>query len=336
MKDYTTKEAGCYSQLTVEEREEIAIMLEKGSSKAGIGRATGRHKSTVSREVRRNGAPIRCCRYRANQARARADKRRKSCHAKERLSNPLLRSLVIQYLTRYGWTPGQIAGRIGMENSQMSVCYETIYMFIYTVRPDLIEKLVRGHKKRRKRGVSKKSRTAKIPNRTSIEERPAHVDNRNRGGHWEIDTVVSRQSKAVVAVMVERKSRFYIAVKCKDKTAESISKALVKALSRLPRKALKTLTYDNGTENVLHELVNITLGTRSYFCNPYHSWEKGSIENRNGVLRRFFPKRHNWGLTKQHELDKVVNKINAMPMKCLGFKTPSEVFAQLTGVALAT
>jgi IS30 family transposase len=120
-----------------------------------------------------------------------------------------------------------------------------------------------------------------------------------------------------------------------DKTASAMHEAVTLALSGLPAGLRKTLTYDNGLENALHELTNSELGVKSYFCKPYHSWEKGSIENRNGILRRYFPKKHDWRLTTQKEIDKVVSKINATPMKCLGYKTPAEVFAKCGGVALA-
>ena len=152
----------------------------------------------------------------------------------------------------------------------------------------------------------------------------------------EVDTVVSRQSKVCVAVLAERKSRFYLVLRIKDKTAFAMHTALVEALSGLPCSLRRTLTYDNGLENALHELTNSALGTKSYFCKPYHSWEKGSIENRNGVLRRYFPKKHNWALTTQKKIDKVLCKINSTPMKCLAYKTQFEVFAKYGGVALAS
>jgi IS30 family transposase len=120
-----------------------------------------------------------------------------------------------------------------------------------------------------------------------------------------------------------------------DKSASSLHQALLKALSSLPPRMRRTLTYDNGLENTLHELTNVLLNTRSYFCKPYHSWEKGSIENRNGILRRYFPKKHDWALTSQKEINRIVKRINSTPMKCLGYKTPAEVFAKSAGVALA-
>jgi IS30 family transposase len=175
----------------------------------------------------------------------------------------------------------------------------------------------------------------KIPNRVDITKRPAGAENRSRCGHWEADTVVSRNSKEAVAVFVERKNRYYIAVKMKNKTAEEMLRATIKALGFLPSHMRRSITFDNGLENALHEKINTALGTRSYFCKPYHSWEKGSIENRNGILRRYFPKKHNWGLTTQKELNSIIGRINNTPMKCLRFRTPSEVFAEQGGVAIA-
>jgi IS30 family transposase len=133
---------------------------------------------------------------------------------------------------------------------------------------------------------------------------------------------------------VERKHRLYAVVKMPDKSAESMSQTAVRALGKFPRELRRTITYDNGTENAMHGTINQALGTVSYFCKPYHSWEKGSIENRNGVLRRFFPKKYNFCLTNQKSIDMVVNRINSAPMKCLGFRTPNEAFFGLRGVAL--
>jgi IS30 family transposase len=198
-----------------------------------------------------------------------------------------------------------------------------------------ISYLVRGHKKRHKRPSGKKSRVSRIPHRIDITERPAHVDLRTQAGHWEVDTVVSRRSKACAAVPVERESRFFVVIRMNDKTAAAMHEAVTPALSGFPAGLRKTLTYDNGLEKALHEHTSTELGVTSYFCKAYHSWEKGSIENRNGILRRYFPKRHDWRLNGQKEIDKDVSKIYATAMKCLGFKIPVEVFAECGGVALA-
>ncbi len=279
-----------YKQLSFSEREEIAIGLEQGKSRSEIAREIGRDKSCVCREVNRNNAPVLNVKYRANQAQKRSDARKENAHKREHVADPVIRKYVVEHII-LGWTPEEIAGRIAHDMHSYKTNYESIYLFIYRQRRDLIKYLVRGHKTRHKRAVSKTLRKTKIPGRIDIDQRPAHISERKEAGNWEAD--ISRQSKAATAVFVERVSRIFIAIKMPDKTALSMHKATLKALSRLPQKLRKTITYDNGTENALHELTNSMLGTKSYFCKPYHSWEKGSIENRNGILRRFFPK-HDW------------------------------------------
>jgi IS30 family transposase len=332
----TTNREKCYTHLSLAEREEIAIALEQGQSLRSIAFSLGRSPSSVSREVKRNSPPLNKVRYRGNRAQRQAEDRSRRSHAKERLANPLVKAYVEYHLIHDGWTPQGIAGRLSLDFPELATNYESIYLWIYSERRDLIPHLVRGHKKRHKRPSGKQSRVSKIPGRVDITERPFQVDLRTQAGHWEVDTVVSRESKACVAVLVERKTRFFLVIRMNDKTAAALHEAVTRALLGLPTGLRKTLTYDNGLENALHELTNRVLGVKSYFCKPYHSWEKGSIENRNGILRRYFPKKHDWRLTTQKKIDKVVSKINATPMKCLGFKTPAEVFAKCGGVALAS
>ena len=163
-----------------------------------------------------------------------------------------------------------------------------------------------------------------------IDKRPGEIATREEPGHWEADTAVSRQSKGAICAAVERKSRYLIGKKMNAKTAKEMDNALVTSLEKLPKHLCLTITYDNGTENANHEKTNEALNTKSFFCNAYHSWEKGSIENRIGMIRRVYPKKTDWGLISQEELDIVVKQVNTRPMKCLGFKTPEEVFVALT------
>jgi IS30 family transposase len=331
----TTSPKKCYTHFTRDEREEIAVALERDESVRTIAKKLGRNPSSVSREINRNTPPFRNVRYRGNRAHQRAEMRSRQSHARGRLANPVIRTYVESHLVNDGWTLEAISGRLPIDHPGLSTNYESLYQWIYQERRDLINYLPKAHKKRRKRPPTKKNHPSKIPNRIDITERPAHIEERKQAGHWEVDTVVSRQNRACAAVLVERKSRFYIVILMKDKSARSMRRALEKALRPLPPRLRRTLTYDNGLENVLHELTNRVLGTKSYFCKPYHSWEKGSIENRNGILRRYFHKKHNWALTGQKEINKVVSRINSTPMKCLGYKTPAEVFAECGGVALA-
>jgi IS30 family transposase len=336
MSKSVTNQEKCYTHLTLAEREEIAVGLEREESMRSIAKALGRNPSSISREIGRNSPSLRTVRYRGNRAQKRAEERSGCSRAKKHLPDPIVQIYVEIHLASDGWTPEQIAGRLPIDFPGLRTNYESIYLWIYRERRDLIKYLARGHKKRHKRHSGKKSRVSGIPNRVDINERPNRIELRNQAGHWEVDTVVSRQSRVCVAVLVERKSRFYLVIRIKDKTALSMHNALTEALSDFPCGLRRTLTYDNGLENALHEITNIELGTKSYFCKPYHSWEKGSIENRNGILRRYFPKKYNWRLTTQKYIDRVMNEINSTPMKCLAYKTPFEVFADCGGVALAS
>jgi IS30 family transposase len=310
------------------------VGLRNGESQSAIARRLGRDKSVICRELKRNSSPVYGC-YSGVQAQRRAEERLRESHVRMRIADERVRAYIERRLSQDAWTPERIAGRLPLDEPGLSVSYETIYQWIYAERRDLVKYLVCGHRERRKRANAHKSRVGRIPNRRDITERPAVVEAREEAGHWEADTVVSRQSKEAVAVFVERKSRYYIAIKIKDKSAEEMLRAAILALAVFPRALLKTITFDNGLENALHGKIDAALGTTSYFCKPYHSWEKGSIENRNGILRRFFAKKLDWGLTKKSECDSVLRKINAMPMKCLGFRTPYEVLNRYAGVALA-
>jgi IS30 family transposase len=329
MEKNTTKREPSYRQLGFEEREEIAIGLEKGENKNSIAKQLNRHRSTICRELKRNSPKVREVHYRANRAQIRSDERKRGSHFRERLKTPEIRAYVDSKI-RIDWTPEIIAGRLSLEKPGLKTNYESIYQWIYTERRNLIIHLPRGHKKRRKRGTSKNKRTIRIPNRVLIDKRPEEVERRENPGHWEADTAVSRQSKAAVVIVQERKTRYCFIRKLLSKTAENMCKGLIKCLESIPKRMMKTITYDNGTENAEHEAINKSLDIQSYFCHPYHSWEKGSVENCIGLLRRYYPKKTNWALQKQSELNKIVRRLNTRPKKCLGFKTPEEVFVALT------
>jgi IS30 family transposase len=162
-----------------------------------------------------------------------------------------------------------------------------------------------------------------------IEKRHDNVNLRTEIGHWEIDTVISRRSKAAIMVLAERRTRYVIIKKLPAKTAYFMHNAAVKSLKNYPANIRKSITYDNGTENTFHELTNKVLGTKSYFCNSYHSWEKGTVENIISTIRRFYPKKTDWKNITQRDLNKIAKFINNRPMKLSGFKTPYQVFFAL-------
>lgn len=328
MKRNTTESKGKYRHLSLSEREEISIGLNAGTRIVDIASAIGRDSSTLYREINRNKPSVNTVQYRANRAQIRTDERKKASHTRKRLNNPLIQKYVSSKL-KEEWTPELIAGMLPIDKPGLKTNHESIYLWLYNDRRDLIQYLPRAHRTRQKRSSIKNKRCIRVLDRTMIDKRPVHIEERKEAGHWETDTAVSRQSKAAITATVERKSRFLIVRKIKGKTAECMHNALVDSLKDLPAKLRKTITYDNGTENANHRLTNEVLKTKSYFCNPYHSWEKGSIENRIGMIRRYFPKKTDWSLITQRQIDKVVKKINTRPMKCLGFKTPEEVFVAL-------
>jgi IS30 family transposase len=328
MKKNTPKEPKKYSHLSFEEREEIAIGLEKGMKQYEIALILNRSPSTISRELKRNKPSKNNVRYRANRAQLKSEERKMQSHAKQRIPNKRLRRYIDKQL-RLGYSPEIISVKAAEKNERWKTNYETIYQWIYNDRQDLIPFLTRSHKKRRKRGSGKQKRCPKVPNRIMIEKRPDYVNLRSRIGHWEIDTVISRQSKAAVMVLVERRTRYVIIRKLLAKTSFYMHNATVNSLKCFPPKVRRSITYDNGTENALHENTNIKLGCKSYFCNPYHSWEKGTVENMIGIIRRFYPKKTDWKYVSQWDLNKVARFINNRPMKLLGFKTPYQVFVAL-------
>jgi IS30 family transposase len=328
MKENNCNEVKKYSHLNLAEREELAIFLEKGFKQRQIALKLKRHPSTISRELKRNSPVIREVRYRANRAQVRADERKVQSHQKTRIPNKRLRRFISKKI-RAGYSPGIAAFMAAQKNSRWKTNYETIYQWIYAERHDLIPFLTRSHKKRRKRGSGKQKRCQKIPNRTMIEKRPDYINLRRRIGDWETDTIVSRQSKAAVMVLANRRSRLIMLKKLDRKTALLMHKAHISSLEDLPPQLRNSITYDNGTENAFHELTNEVLGTKSYFCNPYHSWEKGTVENLIGIVRRFYPKKTDWKNVSQWDLNKVARFINNRPMKCFRFRTSLQVHIAL-------
>lgn len=318
-----------YKHLTLEERELIAIYKAEGKSKRAIAKLLGRNHTTISREVQRNKNSA-ANGYLPNNAHKTAKGRKQKAGEKYRLKNPYIRDYVHRCLALQ-WSPELIAGRLALEHPDHSISYEAIYQYIYNETPQLIPHLARGHRKRYKKNLKRKTKKTKIPNRTSILERPAEINNRAEFGHWESDSIVSRHNTTILNVLIERLSRYTIITKLNGKTAHLSQRAIKLRLVDLPSDACQSITYDNGTENVLHEQVNAYLNCSSYFCEPYHSWEKGSVENVNGLIRRFFPKKTNLAKLHDYNLARVQFWINNRPKKCLNFKTPAEVFFRQCG-----
>jgi IS30 family transposase len=318
-----------YKHLSQEEREIIANLLSGGSSLGDIAKAVGRDKSTISRELNRNSPPERR-RYVPCRAHARACERKTEANKHERLKNDLIRQYVKAGLAK-GWSPEQISGRIRLDHPGESINHEAIYQYIYHPqnpdRLEVIQLLRRAHKKRKNKSIGRKVRKTTIPNRIPIDDRPKSVESRRQYGHWEGDSLISRKSKAALNTLVERKSRLVLITKLSRKSADETNQAVIDRLKKLPAKGRQTLTLDNGTENAKHETLSARLGIKCYFARPYASWERGTNENANGLIRWYLPKGTDFRKITSEQIARIEYLLNSRPRKCLGYRTPTEVAA---------
>jgi len=317
--------ARAYRHLREDERDKLAVYRAQGWSLRAIARELHRDPGTLSRELKRNSAPVyRGC-YWPHKAHSRATRRNRRSHRRLRLKSESLRRFVEARL-KIGWSPELIAGRLRKSHRRLRISHEAIYQWIYREACPLIPCLARSHRKRLNRGHTRKHPRPHIPERISILQRPAIVAHRTQAGHWEADTVVSRRSLAALQVVVERKARFTKVKRLSRKSAAAMRAGLNRTLARFPQRLRRTITYDNGTENVEHQRVNQLLGTRSFFSEPHHPWEKGTVENTIGLIRRFLPKKTDFAKVHRNELRRIEHRLNNRPRKCLGFRTPAEVF----------
>jgi len=325
-----------YIHLTPTERGQVQALLKEGKSQSYIADALGRDRSTIGRELKRNGTKNG---YNAEKAQARYRERREACRPRKKLDYRPLWDYVLEKIPS-GWTPEQIAGRLPLEfpgDPRMSVSHEALYQSLYgdARLHCLIAYLPQARPKRRKRGQGKTRRGPSIPNRVGIEQRPPEVDARCRYGDWEGDLVVGANQQAFVATLVERKSRLLLASKTETKQADEVAHAIVDALSERPVSWLKTLTFDNGTEFAQHEQIAAALPLDIYFAHPYSSYERGANENTNGLLRRYLPKKTDFRALTPERLNTVVEELNNRPRKILAYLTPNEVFQQQRKKALS-
>jgi IS30 family transposase len=318
-----------YKHLSQEEREIIANLLSGGSSLGDIAKAIGRDKSTISRELNRNSPPERR-RYVPCRAHARACERKTEANKHERLKNDLIRQYVKAGLAK-GWSPEQISGRIRLDHPGESINHEAIYQYIYHPqnpdRLEMIQLLRRAHKKRKNKSIGRKVRKTTIPNRIPIDTRPKSVESRLQYGHWEGDSLISRKSKAALNTLVERKSRLVLITKLSRKSADETNQAVIDRLKKYPATGRQTLTLDNGAENAKHEALSSRLGIRCYFARPYASWERGTNENANGLIRWYLPKGTDFRTITTEQIARIEYLLNSRPRKCLGYRTPTEVAA---------
>ena len=298
-----------YTQLTQEQRYQIYALLKAGHNQTEIAHLISVHKSTVSRELRRNRG---LKGYRPKQAHQFALNRREKARYRIDASTWTL----IEMLIRQEWSPEQVSGWLN-QNYGLQISHEWIYQYILTDKHaggDLHRHL-RCQKKRRKRYGSY-DRRGKLKNRVSIDQRPAIVDTRQRLGDWEVDTIIGKGHHHAIVSLTERKSRLALLRKVERKTAQAVADAVIELLKSLPIRT-HTITADNGKEFADHERIARDLRTGVYFAHPYSSWERATNENMNGLIRQYFPKKRNFATITEQEINCVMEKLNNRPRKCL-------------------
>jgi len=319
-----------YRQLTYEQRVALHALLKAECNQTEIAQILGVSKSTVSREIRRNTGQKG---YRPKQANQQALYRKQ--HAKKHVRfTEKVKNDVTKYL-KQDWSPEQISGWL-KANNKATVSYETIYQFIIDDQKnggELYKRLRLGRKKRRKR-IKTDDRRGQIPNRTSIDERPAVVANKERVGDWEVDTIIGKNHKGALVTAVERKFKFCCIAHVPKKEAGLVAQALIGML--MPYKDLAhTITGDNGKEFSEHQKIAKALNAQFYFAHPYCSWERGLNENTNGLIRQYFPKKTSLENIDKERIAYVQDKLNNRPRKSLNFQKPAELFLN-SFVALGT
>ena len=315
------------AHLTDAERSELSILHSKGFSDREIGKALGRDRRTIDREVKRNSSNGE---YNPQSAKVKARNRRK-CSKYQGMKvqeRPTLERYIIEGLESHQ-TPEEISGRIRAVDTHIpSVSAKGIYKWLYSAFGQQYCHLLPKQRYRPKMRRGKKTPRVMIPHRVGIEKRHAGANNRSRFGHYETDTVVSGKrhaSTAALSVLHERKAR-YTRLRKIPNLQPAVNARAVTRMARSLRRT--TITYDNGIENRHHAQIAASLGVRNFFCNPYHSWEKGSVENTIGRIRRFIPKGADIDAYSDAEIAAVEHWLNHTPRKCLNYKTPYEIMSE--------
>ena len=310
-----------YKQLTSEQRYQIWALLKVEQTQSQIAQVIGKHKSTISRELKRNTGERG---YRPIQAQSRCEQRKQGKY--QGVFSACDWHLIESLLNEHQWSPEQISLRLH-EDGILDISHERIYQHIILDQQtggDLHTHL-RERKKRRKRYGGGKERRGQILNQVSIDERPAAVEARDQpGADWEGDLIIGSKHKQAIVTLVDRCTRYTFLAKVAFKTAHLVEQAICKCLSCV-KDLFRSCTLDNGKEFAEHEKISAALDGQVYFAHPYSSWERGTNENTNGLIRQYFPKDHDFTTITDDQLKAVQDKINNRPRKILGMKTPNEV-----------
>ena len=320
-----------HRRLTLKERIIIQTLLKEKKSKSYIAIRLDRSRSTIGREVNK-WIQKKEDKYDAELAHWCVKEDYLNKRNLDKISTYSLLKFFVYKGLLSNWTPEQISGRLKElypNDPIMSISHEAIYRHIYT-RPQaslnkkLIKLLVRK-KTRRRTPKKRRGGGSKIVNQVSIDNRPKHIELRNEIGHWEGDLVIGKNHKSAIGTIVERKTRFTLIIQLESKKAEEVAKEFSKILNKLNPIYKKSMTYDNGIEMARHEKITKKTGMKIYFAHPYSSWERGTNENTNGLIRRYLPKGTNFNEIDLKQLQIIQQKLNNRPRKIIGYKTPKEM-----------
>ena len=320
-----------YRQLTLEERSMIYGFRQSGFSITQISIEMGRHKSTISRELKRNSGNRG---YRPKQANEKAMERKSTSFKAKKWTLKVERTVI--KLLKKELSPEQISEYLKKQN-KVFISHQRIYQFIELNKKtggNLFTYLRQGKKKRRKKYGKNAAKRGKIRNRVSIKDRPLDVETRLKIGHWEGDTIIGKNHKLAMITLVERKSGFSIIVKVNSKNSKLVANKIIRAMSKY-KKMVKSITFDNGLEFAEHELIAKSLNCKIYFADPYSSWQRGTNENTNGLIRQYFPKGSDFNNYSNIVVRNVMNRLNSRPRKRLDFRSPYEILLRKS-VALIT
>jgi len=311
-----------YQQLIDSQRYQIEAYLKANYTITQIAMELSVHKSTISRELKRNSKKRS---YSANYAVILA-KERKCESYKHHVFDANMKQYINKKLTQYQWSPEQIKGRCDLDNIPM-VSIERIYQYIYEdqAKAGDLYKHLRTARRWRKKRLNRKHQRGQIPNRIMIDQRPLEVDTKERFGDWEVDTIIGKNHKTAILTATERKSQFELMVKTDGTKAESIRKQMINLLAPF-KELVKTITSDNGKEFAKHQEIAEKLQTDFYFADPYSPWQRGLNEYNNKLIRQYLPKKTDFNLINNKTINMIISKLNNRPRKLLGYKTPNEVF----------
>lgn len=320
-----------YYHLTINDRESLLFLIAKGFSIRKIASALNRSPSTIFRELRRNS---RKNEYSPSLAMSLYRKRRKKCHKRQILDNPELYNKVKHLFLEEQWSPEQISNRLRLEKYPLRISYNTIYRAIYARKFDgkrlsygnrgCIRKLRHRGKTRHKKG--EKETRGKIRISNGLEKRPKSALERKEIGHIEADTIIGKAGGACVVTMVDLRSRYLLGGRAKKRDSDSVKGVILEVLNRLPSWKKKTITPDRGKEFACHEEITKETGIEFYFPRPHSPWERGTNENTNGLLREYIPKSTDIDRMTENEIATIFDKLNKRPRKCLGWRSPYEIF----------